>query len=72
MRMANTSIEAAHQRLTDRVIDLEGVSGTAIGLDGDSPCLKVMVSTNAVATQIPKSMDGFRVVVETTGAFTRW
>ena len=65
-------IEAAQRRLTDRVIDLDGVSGTAIGLDGDSPCLKVMVSTDEAAARIPRSMDGFKVVVETTGSFNRW
>jgi hypothetical protein len=65
-------IEAAQRRLTDRVIDLDGVSGTAIGLDGNSPCLKVMVSTDEAATQIPRTVDGFKVVVETTGSFKRW
>ena len=68
--MAN--LEAAQRRLTDQVIDLEGVSGTAIGLDGDTPCLKVMVSTDEAAARIPKSMDGFKVVVESTGSFKRW
>jgi hypothetical protein len=66
------NLEAAQRRLTDQVIDLEGVSGTAIGLDGDTPCLKVMVSTDEAAARIPKSMDGFKVVVESTGSFKRW
>ena len=64
-------IEAAQRRLTDKVIDMDGVSGTAIGLDGNSPCLKVMVSTDEAAARIPRSMDGFKVVVDTTGSFNR-
>jgi hypothetical protein len=64
-------IEAAQRRVTDQVIDLDGVSGTAIGLDGNKPCIKVMVSTDEAARQIPKSMDGFKVIVEPTGSFER-
>ena len=64
-------LEAAQRRLTDRVIDLDGVSGTAIGLDGSTPCLKVMVSTDEAAARIPTSVDGFKVIVETTGSFKR-
>ena len=64
-------IKAAQRRLTERVIDLDGVSGTAIGLEGDEHCLKVMVSTDEAARQIPSHFEGFRVVVETTGTFHR-
>jgi len=66
-----SDIKAAQRRLTDRVIDLDGVSGTAIGLEGDEKCLKVMVSTDEAARQVPSHMDGFRVVVEKTGEFRR-
>ena len=64
-------ITAAQRRLTDQVIDWDGVSGTAIGLDGSAPCLKVMVSTDEAAARIPSAVDGFKVIVENTGSFKR-
>lgn len=64
-------IKAAQRRLTDRVIDLDGVEGTSIGLEGDEKCLKVMVSTDEASRQIPSHVEGFRVVVEKTGTFRR-
>jgi len=54
-------IKGAQRRLADRVIDL----------DGDEKCLKVMVSTDEAAQQVPSHVEGFRVVVEKTGTFRR-
>ena len=48
-----------------------GVTGTAIGMKGGGPCLKVYVSDKGAASSIPKKVDGFPVVVETTGSFRR-
>jgi hypothetical protein len=48
-----------------------GVTGTAIGERGGKPCLKVYVSHKDAGKSVPKSVDGFRVVVEVTGTFKR-
>ena len=37
----SSSIDAAHDRVTRRVIGKKGVAGTAIGTRGGRPCLKV-------------------------------
>ncbi|MGD8361035.1 MAG: hypothetical protein PVJ04_06360 [Gemmatimonadota bacterium] len=62
-------LERAHQRLTDRVMGRPGVSGTAIGERGGKPCLKVYVSDTGAKKTIPRSQDGFPVVVEVSGRF---
>ena len=49
----------------------KGVTGTAIGTDGGRPCLKVYVRDPAAGTALPKSVGGYRVVVETTGTLRR-
>ena len=65
------AIEAAQQELNDRVLGRDGISGTAIGLDGDDPVLKVYVRDDKAGKGVPKRVAGFRVVVETTGGFRR-
>ncbi len=64
-------MQAALKKLTTKVIDLPGVSGTAIGLYKDQPCLKVLVSAKGGVRGIPASVDGHRVVVEKAGTFKR-
>jgi len=64
-------MKSALAKLTKKVIDMPGVSGTAIGLSGGQPCLKVFVSGKDGPSGIPSSVDGHRVVVESTGAF-KW
>jgi hypothetical protein len=49
----------------------KGVSGTAIGQRGGGPCLLVYVSDKQSATGVPRTIDGFSVVIETTGSFRR-
>ena len=68
-QVADTSIIAAQEALTDSVIDLPGVAGTAVGLCGDEPCIKVyLVSiSEELMAQIPESYRGFKVDVEVTG-----
>lgn len=50
---------------------IPGVVGVYVGAleDGKSPCLKVMVvkKTPELERRIPKSLDGYPVVVEETG-----
>ena len=66
-----TSITEAQERLTDSVMELPGVVGTAIGLCGDTPCIKVYVAapSEELSSQIPDRYQGFQVDVEVTGEF---
>lgn len=64
-------IESARRKLNAKVLGRDGVSGTAVGLKGGSPCLKVYVRDAAAAKAVPSSVDGFPVVTETTGTFRR-
>jgi hypothetical protein len=69
--MADTTIVAAQQALTDSVMSLPGVVGTAIGLCGDTPCIKVYLAREdaELRSQIPETFRGFTVDVEVTGEF---
>ena len=69
--MANSKLESAQRKLTSRVMGRPGVTGTAIGEMGGKPCLKVYVTEKSAGKNVPKSVDGFPVVVEVTGAFKR-
>ena len=64
-------MKGALGKLTKKVIDRPGVTGTAIGLSGGKPCLKVYVKDRGAAGKIPSRIDGHRVEVEVTGAFKR-
>ena len=67
------ALERAQARVTRRVIDLEGVTGTAMGLCGGKPCIKVYVekASDSLSRRLPRSESGFPVVVEVTGRITR-
>ena len=67
--MTETSIIAAQEALTASVMELPGVVGTAVGLCGDEPCIKVYVVGPEVASldSIPDAYQGFTVDVEVTG-----
>lgn len=65
-------IESAQRKLTARVMGKPGVSGTAIGMQSGKPCLKVYLSGPDASGSVPKSVSGFPVVVENTGAFRRF
>ncbi len=64
-------MKGALGKLTKAVIDRPGVTGTAIGLSGGKPCLKVYVKDRRAAGKIPSKIDGHRVEVEVTGTFER-
>jgi hypothetical protein len=64
-------LEAAQNELNSRVMGREGVTGTAIGEYRGKPCLKVLVSDPRVGEKLPRSVGGFRVVMEETGRFRR-
>lgn len=62
-------VETAQQMLTDRVMSIPGVVGTAIGTAGGAPCIKVLVvvRTDAVEAAVPATFHGYPVVVEESG-----
>ena len=69
--VADTSIIAAQEALTSEVIDLPGVTGTAVGLCDGEPCIKVYLASPSpeLVDQIPSTFRGFAVDVEITGEF---
>lgn len=64
-------IRDALKKLNAQVLGRDGVTGTAVGQKGGSPCLKVYVRDAKAAAGVPSKVDGFRVVTETTGVFRR-
>ena len=58
---------AAH---TDSLLAVPGVVGTAIGLCEGERCIKVFLADSNTLTKagIPSRLEGYRVVVEVTGA----
>jgi len=64
-------LRLAQRELTGKVMGRTGVTGTAIGSDGGRPCLKVYVSAPGADRGLPKTVRGYRVVVENTGALKR-
>ena len=67
------SIQDAHRRLSRKVMGRPGVVGTAIGVAGGKPCIKVYLASGAGSdrARIPGSSEGYRVVVEKTGTIRR-
>ena len=55
----------------DRLLAIAGVVGVYVGLlpDEKTPCLKVMLAREDAETRraIPKSIEGYAVVIEVTG-----
>jgi len=66
-----SGIEAAQRKLAGKVMGRPGVVGTSIGEHGGKACLQVYVSDSGAAAKVPKSVDGFRVVVTRTGRIER-
>lgn len=67
-------IERACAKVTRRVIGLDGVAGTAIGLKDGRACVKVYLERNdaRLRARVPGSVDGVKVEVEVTGKVRRW
>ena len=67
--MPDSAIIAAQEDLTNTVMALPGVTGTAVGLCGDTVCIKVYLTRRdeTVMEQIPETFLGFRVDIEVTG-----
>ncbi len=69
--MADPKVREAQRKLTERVMGRPGVVGTAIGMSKGSTCLKVLISDDRGRHGLPKTVDGYRVRVETTGTIRR-
>lgn len=67
--IVDPKLEAAHRDLTARVMGRSGITGTAIGEEGGKPCLKVYLSDERAAKNLPESVGGYRVVAEIAGPF---
>ena len=67
--MPDSAIIAAQEELTKTVMALPGVTGTAVGLCGDTVCIKVYLTRpdETVMEQIPETFGGFKVDVEVSG-----
>lgn len=62
-------IEQVQEKYTDSLMSLDGVVGTAVGELNGKPCIKVYVKRKTAETKkgIPKSLEGYPVVIEETG-----
>ena len=69
--MPNQDINSVLRAHQDELMAIPGVVGVYVGLmdDGKIPCLKVMVvkKTKGLEREIPKSLEGYPVVIEETG-----
>lgn len=68
------SVESARKQVTRKVMGIDGVVGTAIGLKGDRPCIKVYLEKDdaRLRRRLPRSAGGVPVDVEVTGGMQRW
>ena len=68
--MPTRSIDAVLAAHTDSLMALPGVVGTAIGACDGERCIKVLLADSGSVTRgrIPARLEGYRVIVEVTGA----
>jgi len=69
--METKKIEEELKKHTGYLLSIPGVTGTAIGLCGGKPCIKVYVlkKTPELDEKIPGQIEGYTVVIEETGEF---
>ena len=69
--MRSRSIEQVFDAHRDTLLSIVGVIGAGIAKSDNKPCIVVMVedSTDEILKQIPKELDGYKVIVEKTGEF---
>ena len=69
MAMAARAIEEVLKEHTKTIMSIPGVVGTGQGLCEGKPCIKVFVikKTPDLDQKIPKTLDGYPVVIEETG-----
>ncbi|MFI5263851.1 MAG: hypothetical protein ACHQM6_04995 [Candidatus Kapaibacterium sp.] len=63
------TISEVLQKYTAKWMEISGVTGTGEGRSGGKPCIMVMIDhkSEAIKKKIPKSVDGYKVVLEVTG-----
>jgi hypothetical protein len=69
--MVSAELKAAQRKLAERVMGRPGVVGTAIGMSRGEHCLKVLIANELGRRNLPRQIDGYRVVVEHTGRIRR-
>jgi hypothetical protein len=69
--MAEKTIEQVQEAHTDEWMAIDGVEGTAIGLFGGKPCIKIFLSIQAgqLKEKIPSIIEGYPVIIVETGTF---
>jgi hypothetical protein len=69
--MAGETIKEVLKKHTTDLMSMPGVVGTGQGLCEGKPCIKVFVieKTPDLDQKIPKTLDGYPVVIEETGKF---
>ena len=67
--MAEETIKEVLKKHTKELMSMPGVVGTGQGLCEGNPCIKVFVieKTPDLDQKIPKTLDGYPVVIEETG-----
>lgn len=67
--MTAPTITEALARHTDHLMSIPGVVGTGQGLQDDMPCIIVFVAekTDALAREIPSTLEGWPVRVDEVG-----
>ena len=65
-------VKAALSELNGKVLGKPGVTGTAVGESGGSPCLLVYLSDASARASVPNRVAGVPVKVEVTGSFKRY
>ena len=70
-QMVQKPIEEVLKEYTNKLMAIPGVVGTAQSLCEDKPCIKVFVSkkTKKLERKIPKTLEGYPVVIQETGKF---
>ena len=69
--MPAKTIEEVQEAYTDAWMTIPGVVGTGIGESKGKPCIRVFVleETEELRKKIPSSIEGFPVILESTGEF---
>ncbi len=69
--MVQKPIEEVLKEHTNKLMSIPGVVGTAQSLCEGQPCIKVYVSkkTEKLERKIPKTLEGYPVVIKETGKF---
>jgi hypothetical protein len=57
------------QKHTQKWMEIPGVIGTGEGKSDDKPCILVLIKhkSEVIKKKIPKSVDGYKVILEVTG-----